>query len=55
MAIQVRILVPKKLSVIGLIYLGLNGFAGMFANVVKLNDVEEAVCIRMRPKLGNDK
>lgn len=52
---EVRVFVPEKFSVICLINLGLNRLSGVLVDVVELNDVEEAIGIRVGPELFVDK
>jgi hypothetical protein len=33
------------------IHFGLDGLARMFLDVIKVNDIEEAICIRVGPEL----
>lgn len=51
MTSEQRIFVPQELAVIGFVHLGLNGLATVFANVVEINHIEEAVGIRVGPEL----
>jgi hypothetical protein len=51
MPFEMRAFVPKELAVICFIHFGLDGLSRVFLDIIKVNDIEEAICVRVGPEL----